>query len=175
MPISFRETRSDEPNGLAGFLRFIEEEQGRGLRGALFLVNGFGEPVDFAFARTDIPAPVLWRPGDAARRAAALLAAALFQACPKTPALLLVLAAEVNPKVFIDDLVTETAMVRIEVASDEVRGNHPSGARVDASWVGKTPAVGSQAREIFDALSALGLLWEPFERAEAALDEAFRG
>lgn len=179
MPVPFREVRRDASAGLAGFLRFIEEENGLGVRGALFVIDAFGEPVDFAFARTDVPTPFLWRSGGATRNATARLAAALFHACPKTPSLLLVLAAEIDPRVFTDDIVVEASMGRVESGFDTPNGLARSRDNevgpVEVSWVGRTPAPDSIARQTFDALAARDLLREPFDRAGAGLDEAFRG
>src|SRR5215218_9578947 len=104
MAVPFRDLRQEDNTGLAGYLRFVGEENGRGIRAALFLVNARGKPIDFAFSRIDVPASFLWRAGEARRHAVASLAAILFQACPKAPALLLALADEVHPNLFTEDL-----------------------------------------------------------------------
>src|SRR5438093_236090 len=118
MPVPFRDVRDEEGLGLAGYLRFVTEENGRGVRGALFLVNARGEPVDFAFSRIDIPASFLWRAGEAKRHAVACLAAVLFQACSRIPSLLLALSGEVDPRLFTEYLIVDMPVCRVADAAD---------------------------------------------------------
>jgi hypothetical protein len=104
MTVPFRDRAEYEDFGLAGYLRFVEEPDSKGIRGALFCVNSRGEPIDFSFTRIDVGASFLWRLGDARRHAVTALCKALFAACPKEPALLLSLAEEVSPRVFTEDI-----------------------------------------------------------------------
>lgn len=163
---------------MAGFLRFVEEENGRGMRGALFLVNARGEPADFAYSRIDVHASFLWRSGEATRHSAGSLSAALFEACPETPTLLLALAEEVPPKVFNDDILVDMPVCRVGVGLDAARGPDESVETSPSSshlfWVGAPPHADSPARRLLDALIARQLITEPFERAAIGLEEAFR-
>lgn len=178
MPVPFRDLRDEEGLGLAGYLRFVTEDDGRGIRGALFLVNARGEPVDFAFSRIDLPASFLWRAGEAKRQAVASLAAVLFQACPKTPSLLLALSHEVHPRVFTEDLLVEVPLCRI-TEGDNVP--YPAGESMETLsdtvhlfWVGQVPDGEGPGRRLLEALHGRQLTIEPFERAARGIDEAFR-
>ena len=178
MPVPFRDLRDEDSLGLAGFLRFVSEENGRGIRGALFLVNARGEPIDFAFSRIDIPASFLWRAGEARRHAVANLAAVLFQACPKAPSVLLALADEVNPRLFTEDLVVEVPLCRV-AEGDTVPYSVDESVEALSStlhlfWVGQTPDDTSTARRVLSALQSRQLTTEPFERAANGIEEAFR-
>ena len=178
MPVPFRDLRDEEGLGLAGYLRFFTEEDGRGMRGALFLVNARGEPVDFAFSRIDLPASFLWRSGEAQRKAVASLAAVLFQACPKTPALLLALSDEVHPRLFTEDLLVEVPLCRVAEAENIP---YSAGELVETLsntfhlfWVGQSPEPQSSGRRLLEALQARQLTTEPFQRAAHGIEEAFR-
>ncbi len=178
MPIPFRDLREEDGLGLAGYLRFISEDNGRGIRGALFLVNARGEPVEFAFSRIDVPASFLWRIGEAKRLAVASLAVALFQACPKVPSLLLALAAEVYPQLFTEDIALEVPICRIADAEDIPHAISETTETLSSAlhlfWVKKPPGEGSLARRLLDALQTRQITTEPFERAARGIDEAFR-
>jgi hypothetical protein len=178
MPVPFRDLREEDKLGTAGYFRFVTEEGGHGVRGALFMVNARGEPLDFAFSRIDVPASFLWRAGEAKRHAVASLAAVLLRACPKPPAVLLSLAEEVHPRLFTEDIAVEVPVCR--VAQGELA---PFAAEESVEeltntlhlfWVGQIPAEDSVARQVVEMLQSRQLITEPFERASRGLDEAFR-
>lgn len=177
MPVPFRDLTGDESLGLAGYLRFVEEPGGHGIRAALFYVNSRGEPVDFSFTRIDTPASFLWRAGEARRRAVTALAKALFVASTKKPALLLVLADEVPPRVFTEDLAVEVPLCRVAGDGAKVHASNESQEllveAVHLFWVGEQPVLGSPARRLLEALHGRQLSTEPFERAAIGLEEAF--
>src|SRR6266581_2475393 len=104
MAVPFRDLTQDEGLGLAGYLRFVDEADGKGIRGALFLVTAKGEPMDFSFCRIDVPSSFLWRPGQARQHAVSALTKSLFVASPKEPTLLLALGEEVSPRLFTEDI-----------------------------------------------------------------------
>lgn len=177
MPIPFRDQRSEGGSALAGYLRFVDEDGGRGMRAALFLVNARGEPVDFTFTRADVPASFLWRPGEARRNAVAALSTSLFSACTVAPAVLLVRAEEVHPSVFLEDVLVEAPLGRVGASSGTVHGAGDQleswDGSVDVYWVGAAPAADSVARQLLDALRGRQLLLEPFDRIALGLDEAY--
>ncbi len=177
MPVPFRDLRNEDDLGLAGYLRFVTEDDGRGIRGALFLVNARGEPVDFAFSRIDVPASFLWRAGEAKRQAVASLAAVLFQACPRIPSLLLALSDEVHPRVFTEDLLVEVPLCRITEGDNAPYSATESletlSDTVHLFWAGQVPEGEGSARRLLDALHGRQLTIEPFDRAARGIDEAF--
>ncbi len=179
MAIPFRDLRPDDGGALAGYLRFVDEDGGRGIRGALFIVNARGEPLDFTFSRVDVPASFLWRAGEARRHAVASLVASLFHACAQTPALILSMAAEVHPRLFSEDIRVEVPLCRIAEgvavvhAADE--SPEPLADGTHLFWLGASPLADSNARRLLDALVARHLLLEPFERTVKGIAEAFDG
>ena len=176
MSVPFRDLAESEELGLAGYLRFVEEPDAKGIRAALFCVNSRGEPIDFSFTRIDVAASFLWRLGDARRHAVTALCKALFAACPKEPALLLSLADEVSPRVFTEDIEVRIPLCRVAEAGAIHSPSESSEAlaeTVHLFWVGETPAPESQARRLLEALHSRQLSTEPFERAATGVEEAF--
>ncbi len=165
MAVPFRDrSAEDDALGLAGYLRFIDEPRLKGLRGCLFCVNVRGEPINFSFTRIDAAAPLLWRPGDARRRAVTGLAAALFAEGAKAPRLLLALASETPSSVFREDL---------DVAVPVCRIIRPDDGGVQMRWAGQPPAPDTAAQRLWTALDNRRLATEPFDRAARGLAEAF--
>lgn len=179
MPIPFRDHSDVEDLGLVGYLRFVEEDDRKGLRGALFLVNARGEPADFCFSRVDVPASFLWRAGEARRHAIRALCGALFGACAREPALLLARADEVPPLIFVEDLEIRLPIARVAdgTAAAPVQAaaevTEELGEALHLFWTGEPPKAESQARRLFDSLVGRGVAVEPFERAAIGLEEAF--
>lgn len=147
------------------------------MRGALFLVNSRGEPMDFSFARVDIHASFLWRPGEAHRQAVTALCRTLFVAATHAPHLMVGLAEEVPAAVFTDDLEVAVPLCRVAgptalaYASTESLEELPGAQHV--FWVGRPPDAESDARSLLNALIARQGLVEPFERAALGLKEAY--
>jgi len=178
MPIPFRDLTQDESFGLAGYLRFVDEPDSRGIRAALFYVNGRGEPMNFSFSRINTPSSFIWRTGERRRRAVTELAKALFAASVNIPTFLLVLAEEVPPHVFTEDIVVAVPLCRI--AGDGITvhaSNEFQESRSEAGhlyWIGEPPLPESPARRLLESLHSRKLLTEPFERAAIGLEEAFK-
>lgn len=177
MPVPFRDLTAGEDSGVAGYLRFIDEPDGKGIRGALFIVSSRAEPLDFSFSRIDVHSSFLWRAGEARRQAVTSLAKALFQAATRVPDLVLALAEEVPPRVFTDDLEVDVPLCRIATAEMMVQAGSEEEERLsdslDLFWVHGRPAVDSAARGLIEALNGRQLLTEPFERASIGIEEAF--
>ena len=132
VPIPFQDAADLEALGAAAFLKI--EPAGRvgrdgraragrganrlagptGVRGALFLINARGEPLEFAYNRAARHrSTFLWRRSDLRRHAERRLAASLLTVCARTPQLLLCLAAEVGSELFCQDLRLSLPVARI--------------------------------------------------------------
>ena len=166
-----------EDVGLVGYLRFVTEEQSASVRGALFIINGRGEPVDFSFSRVGIQASFLWRSGEAHRHAVRTLCASLFSSCAKEPSLLLARAEEVPPLLLSEDLEVKVPTARVSSDSSpthavsEIQEDLPG--ELHMYWVNSVPQPDSQARQLVNLLVGRGLFLEPFDRAAQGIDVAF--
>lgn len=178
MPIPYRYDDDLAGLGPAAFLH-VEPEPG-GYRGALFLVDARGEPVEFAYNRVEVVHRFLWRGDQLRKHACRRLATTLFEICPRVPSLLLCRANDVDAEIFVEDVhlslpvarvADETAVVGQTAAEDrEVLGDTGS---LQLFWVGTPPAPESAARALLNELARRGLLTEPFERAALGLAEVY--
>ena len=174
MPVPFEDLRAGEPTGAVGFLRFVDEAGGKGIRGALFLTSGRGDPLDFCFTRADVHHSFLWRPGDARRQAAAALVKVLFEAANRVPALILGLANEIPPQLFVDDIQVQVPLCLLAPSETPAPDSRPAG-EVSLTWVTEPPADGSEALRLLEGFLRRHDPLEPFGRAAAGLQEAFNG
>ena len=177
MPIPFRDLGEDEPSGVAGFLRFIDEPDGRRIRGALFIMSARGEPVEFAFTRIALSSSVLWRLGHARSRSISALTKALFESASNQADVVFSLAEETPPAVFSDSISPEVPLCR--VASQDSVSVAPTEETQQLSesltlyWTNGLPPPGSVTAQIVELLGQRQLLIEPFERVALGIQEAF--
>lgn len=177
MPIEFKDLSEGEASGSAGFLRFVDEPDGNGMRGALFFVSSRGEPLDFCFSRINVHNSFLWRQGDSRRNAVRSLAKALFQASTRTTDLIFALADEVPALVFSEDIQVDVPICRIstdglavQAVTEDLESVNTS---LDLIWVNGRPDQESDSRKLLESLSDRQLITEPFERALIGLAEVF--
>lgn len=176
MPVPFEDFREGESVGVVGFLRFVDEADGKGIRGALFLTSGRGEPLDFCFTRVDVHHSFLWRRGDARRQAVTSLVKVLFQAANRPPVLILALANEIPPQLFVDDIHVQVPLCLVTPSETPVQadGTVSQAAReVSLTWVTEQPGDDSEALRLLEGIMRRHDPLEPFERAAAGLEEAF--
>ena len=177
MPIPFRDLGEDEPAGVAGFLRFIDEPDGKGIRGALFIMSARGEPIEFAFTRIDFRSGVLWRPGHARSRSVSALTRALFESASSQADVVFSLAEETPPAVFSDNLRPEIPLCRVASQDSAPVALTEETQRLSESltlyWTNGLPPPGSVAARTVELLGQRQLLIEPFERATLGIQEAF--
>lgn len=164
MSVPYRDRSGGPSGGSAGYL-CMQDEAG-GLRGALFVVNELGEPVEFSFSRVDVPSSFLWRAGEARRHAARALTMVLFDAVASTPDVLVSTPQDVPSVVLVDDLEVEVPVCHLvrTMVRDE-------GDDLHAVWLNGQPEEGTPAQRVLRSLLARKLALEPFERAGVALDE----
>ena len=176
MPIPFEDLGEAEPTGAIGFLRFVDEADGKGIRGALFLTSGRAEPLDFCFTRVEVQQSFLWRRGDARRQAVTALIKALFQAANRVPVLILGLADEIPRQVFADDIHVQIPLCLVapsEAAAQAEMTVFQPARSVSLTWAGEQPGDGSEAIRLLEGFMRRHDPLEPFVRAAAGLEEAF--
>jgi hypothetical protein len=180
MPIAFRDALDVEELGSAAYLALEPEPDRRALRGALFLIDARGEPLEFVYNRVALPETFLWRRADLRRHAERRLTASLLTACPRAPRLLLARADQVGSELFCEDLEVDRPVGRIGLTNnanaytpqeelEPVDGPEP----LQLFWFPVRPTDESVERRLFEHLRDRGLLLEPFERAGVGLAEAF--
>ena len=174
MPIPLRDL-SEEEAGTAGYLRFVDDPDGRGIRAALFVMSTRGEPLEFGFTKIGLRFGPLWRAEDVRRHAVFSLAKALFEAVVQVPDVLLALGAEAPSAVFAEDLATQVPLCRVVGGDTGAPGPSENLETVSDSlslaWVTGAPAAESATRHTIDLLRGRYLLIEPFDRALKGLEE----
>lgn len=180
MPIPFQDAEDLETLGAAAFLTIEATGDGTGYRGALFLVNARGEPVEFAYNRVELPETSLWRRTDLRRHAERTLATSLFTVCARTPRLLFCLAEEIDSELFCQDVRVEIPVARIAsplaaaaYAAGEVEEAVDEPEPLRLFWFPAAPAPDSAEGRLFSRLRTRSLLLEPFERAATGLREVY--
>ncbi len=176
MPVPFRDLRDSTVPGLAAFLTFVDEPVGSAVRGALFVVNSLGEPVEFAFARTEFFAPFLWRSQGARQNAIAELTSALFGTVSSAPVLILGRSDEVTAGLFQERVVTGLPVAIVSTPSAEDGMAPPADVATvigNLVWPGEIPTGNSPAHHLLAKLVSSRLLLEPFDRAKIGIEEAF--
>jgi hypothetical protein len=177
LPIPFVNLGDGEHSGVAGYLRFTDEPDGKGVRGALFIMSTRGEPLGFSFTRTDFRPGVLWRLGDARRQAVSSLTKALFEAADRVPDVVFTLAEEMPARVFSEDMAVQVPVCRVAASDLGPVAQSEQVQRISDSivliWVNEPPAPGAAAGKTVDLLDSRQFLLEPFERASLGLQEAY--
>lgn len=180
MPVNYVEDEQAEELGTAGFLKVERTESG--YRGAFFVINARGEPVEFTYTRLSVPDSFLWRKADIARHAIRKMAGSLFDLCPASPRLVFCLSGEVDIASFVSDLKLTVPLCGVapskpsdgNPAPERGGESHPE-ASVRLAWIPAWPGEGSTEHKLFSRLLSGGLILEPFERAAAGLREVYQG
>ena len=181
MPVEFSDAEDIGELGTAAFLRIGESPGSGGYRGALFIVNARGEPVEFSYNSVDVPNGFLWRPSDIRRHAVRSIATSIFQTCQATPRVLICLGTEIDHEVLSNDIRLAIPVCRLAPAL-ETLSRSPSEQVVSLStdtpmnafWSPGKPAEGSMESRLFSRLVGAGLLMEPFDRIQCGLEEVYR-
>lgn len=181
MSIPFRDADDVSELGLAGFLKIDAPSPGL-FRGALFLTNARGEPVEFTYNRAETPNTFLWRQDDIRRHAVRTLVTSLLSTCSRVPLFVVCLADEVPFELFCTDIRLSVPVCRIASiaaatphAAVEAQETIEAPGTQQAFWFPVIPADGSKERRLVSRLIASGLLLEPFERALVGLREVYSG
>ncbi len=166
MPISFDDPGEPDSGDTVAWLRFVTEEEGHGIRAALFETSSLGEPLRFSFARADCNAQpsshtdrVNWREG-----AALSLTRSLLRSAAGSPALLLGLAEEIPLWVVTEALRIKQPFCRVGLKST-------SAPRL--LWATEQPREGTQAHQALDRIMLREDPFEAFARAANCLSRAF--
>ncbi len=159
----------------AAWLRIIDEDGGPGVRAALFLTSGGGEPVGFCFGRVDRNDSAFGQPGSVERAGVASLVGSLLRSAFPRPVLALGLEEELPADAFIDEVAAGLPWGRVELAgakADSVQGE-PSIGSGRVSWTTQEGGDEWGAGRLFDGLMRRDHPFEPLERAAGALAVAF--
>ena len=156
---------------VVGWLRFVEDAGG--IRAALFITTGEGEPVDFCFTRANIPQSN--RYGTDAQVDAIIHLVKKILPVDSSPELLLGLADEMPQGTYSEASPIPTPLCLISASPDSTDASpqRVDNGRLPLLWQAEPPPTGSEAQRLLDDTMALEDPLEPFRRADKALSEAF--
>ncbi len=160
------------------WLRFVEEEGGRGIRVALFETSDQGKPLTFCFSRIDLSGLSLEQRENAERAASLSLVRSLHQSDNRPPALVLCLADELPPQTFNGTIPFQSPFCFIKPARtitySASENTSPAGLEhPQLLWSTEEAGEKFEARRILAEISERSNPFEPFDRAANALREAF--
>ena len=165
MPIPFDDSTETGRSSSVAWLRFVDEEEGDGIRAALFETSGLGEPLSFSFTRIDRSDPSLYLPETMNWRQSAVfsLAKSLLGSVTGSPTLIFGLADEI-PLVVADALRVGLPFCRVRLGSESVP---------QLLWATKKPHEGTEAHRTFGRIMRRDDPFEAFTRAAKCLSSAF--
>lgn len=180
MSIEHRSVLTDEERTwAAAFFRVLPTEPDTFV-GGLLVINGLGEPLEFAYSRVRAKYRFLWLERDLGLAVTRELLTSLLDLCPRDPSALFFLAREVPADLFVEQLDIPRPVARV-ARDDETLGaaeieQHeaiPGDPAVQLFWVRGRPSDATSAHGLAVRLASRGLLLEPFERVVAGLREAY--
>ncbi len=163
---------------MVAWLRFVEEEDGKGIRAGLFLTTPGGEPVAFRFTRLQLKV----RPPLADSEALSRLVGELFGGMDPCPVLVLALAEETPDEAPINDrLPKRSAFCRVAKRTGPAqedrtgrRGDVRPDTKTSLDWQCGRLGTEAGSRHPLNQVLDDDDPTEPFRRAGRGLDEAFR-
>jgi hypothetical protein len=173
MPVPYRDAQDIDELGAAAYLKVEREPGDAGFRGALFVINARGEPLQFTFTRSTTEHSVLWRRGDIVRNATKHIVEALFAACPQAPRVVLCLADEIPWEVFDEDLAVAVPICQVTPGDPPSPDIPAARGETTISWLPMQPSDDSLEMRLFAELSRRGLVVEAFDRAALGLRQAY--
>ena len=177
MPIPFDSARDGETAGVIGFLKLQDEEQGKGIRAALFATSARHFPLEFCFTRVGVTGSVFWGEEQARRVAIVSLVLELFRSVNRVPDVVLGLADEIPPLIFSEDIRVDIPVCRVSTDPAPRRGASEEIEQLGASlflvWSTPQPGEGAVARRLLEVLVELPDPLEPFDRVAAGIAEAY--
>ena len=163
MPVPYRKTPRNAELGCAAYLDIVWMAEPRAFYGALLLMDGKGQPLEFVHNSLTAPSGFLWPEAQVRVTGTAALAHSLFEACRRDPDLLVCRDSLGSP----DFCRTELAPA-IPFAQVSVTGQGED-APLEWSWINEPPTSGMRAYSLYQELTRRGFVLEPFERLREGL------
>jgi hypothetical protein len=166
MPVPYRKTPRAAETGCAGYLDVLWLPSVRTFYGALLMMDGKGQPLEFVHNTLPAPADFLWPEAKLRPLATAALAHSLFDACRREPDLLVCPSTLGSPEFCRTEIAPLVPFAQVSPPHNEMPA--------EWSWVNAPPAPGMRAQVLAQELTQRGFLLEPFERLYDALRIVYR-
>jgi len=150
--------------GIAAYLDVVQPGRERVLLGALLLIDGRGQPLEFVHNAFSAPDGFLWPDEQVRAIGVVTLAHSLFDACRREPDLLLCLPS-----------LGRCGFLRAELTPSIPFALVAESARDPSAWTWVTapPSTGMRGHALCEELCRRGLVHEPFDRLRKGLREVY--
>src|SRR5579884_3283368 len=156
MPVPYRKTPKAAEIGCAAYLDIFWIRSAHTFYGALLLVDGRGQPMEFVHNTLTAPSGFLWPEEQVKAVGVAMLAHSLFDACRREPDLLVCQATLGTPDYCRVQLAPAIPFAQVAPATED----DPA----EWIWINEPPTPGMRAYALYQELSRRGFALEPFER-----------
>lgn len=168
MPVPYRKLPRAAQEGVAAFLDVARTGRSSSVRqivGAMLLLDGRGQPLEFVHNVVDVPGGFLW-PEEKVRTVGTIaLVHSLFDACQREPDLLVCRTTLGTPEFCREDLAPSIPFAQV-TDGDET-------TPTAWSWVNDPPTAGMRAHLLYEHLVKRGFVAEPFTRLRDGLRIAY--
>lgn len=161
MPIPYRKTPRAAEEGCAAYLDVVWVGANRTFYGALLLMDGRGQPLEFVHNSLTAPSGFLWSEERVRALGIAALSQSLFDACRREPDLLICLSTLGSAEFCRTELAPAIPFAQVTAGDGEIP--------VEWGWINEPPTPGMRAHALFQELSRRGFTVEPFERLRQGL------
>ncbi|MBI5016773.1 MAG: hypothetical protein HZB55_14975 [Deltaproteobacteria bacterium] len=168
MAIPYRKAPRAADVGVAAYLDVVVRAGGaeRLLLGALLLMDGRGQPLEFVHNTLSAPTGFLWPDERVDVLGIAALGHSLFDACRREPDLLLCLPTLGPPTILHTELAPSIPFALIPDGAEDLEA---------WTWINAPPSAGMRAHALCEELCRRGLVREPFARLRKGLREVYGG
>ncbi len=165
MPVPYRKLPRAAQEGIAAFVEVQRSRTARQLVGALLLIDGRGQPLEFVHNVVDAPGGFLWPEEKVRAVGTVVLAHSLFDACQREPDLLVCRDTLGSVDFCREELAPSIPFAQVAEGEDD--------APLAWSWINDPPASGMRAHALYEHLAKRGFVEEPFARLRDGLRIAY--
>ena len=165
MPVPYRKMPRAAQEGIAAFVDVQRSRTARQLVGALLLIDGRGQPLEFVHNVVDAPGGFLWPEEKVRAVGTVVLVHSLFDACQREPDLLVCRDTLGSADFCREELAPSIPFAQVAEGEED--------APLAWSWINEPPGPGMRAHVLYEHLAKRGFVEEPFARLRDGLRIAY--
>lgn len=165
MPLPYRKTPKSSALHSAAYVDVIWIRSTRTFYGAILIIDGRGQPLEFVHNTLVAPVGFLWPEEQVQSLGIATLCHSLFDACQREPELLVCRESLGSPNYCKTEIAPMTPFAQVIESND--------GSPAAWNWINNPPSPAMAAHSLGETLRAHGFASEPFERVQQGLREIY--
>lgn len=174
MSVPYRKPSQTTSTTCAAYLDILWLRSERTFYGAILIIDGRGQPLEFVYNTLSSPAGFLW-PEDQVRALGIVsLAHSLFDACRREPDLLVCRNALGASRFLREEVAPSIPFAQVAPSipfTQDATGGSSSPATWN--WINEPPGTGMPAYQLSQELQKRGFVLEPFQRLRKGLQESY--